>query len=65
VTYILTDGERHHPLWLKLEAHLQARVAILRAKNDGPLDALQTATIRGQITEVKALLSYGAAPLLD
>jgi hypothetical protein len=48
-----------------LEAHLQARVAILRAKNDGPLDALQTATIRGQITEVKALLSYGAAPLLD
>lgn len=65
MTYILTDGERHHPLWLKLEAHLQARVAILRAKNDGPLDALQTATIRGQITEVKALLSYGAAPLLD
>lgn len=65
MTFILTDGERHHPLWLKLEAHLQARVAILRAKNDGPLDALQTATIRGQITEVKALLSYGAAPLLD
>ena len=65
MTYILTDVERHHPLWLKLEAHLQARVAILRAKNDGPLDALQTATIRGQITEVKALLSYGAAPLLD
>lgn len=65
MTFILTDGERHHPLWLKLEAHLQARTAILRAKNDGPLDALQTATIRGQITEVKALLSYGAAPLLD
>lgn len=62
---ILTDGERNHPLWCKLDEHLQARLLILRAKNDGPLDALQTATIRGQITEVKALLSYGAVPLLD
>lgn len=65
MTFILTDGERSHPLWRKLEEHLQARMLILRAKNDGPLDALQTATIRGQITEVKALLSSGAAPLLD
>lgn len=65
MTLVLTDGERHHPLWLKLEAHLQTRAGILRAKNDGPLDSLQTATIRGQITEVKALLSYGATPILD
>jgi hypothetical protein len=65
VNLVLTDGERHHPLWLKLAAHLETRVSILRAKNDGPLDALQTATIRGQIKEVKALLSYGATPFLD
>ena len=65
MTFSLTDGERSHPLWAKLDAHLQARMAILRAKNDGPLDPLLTATIRGQITEVKALLSYGTAPLLD
>jgi len=65
MTFVLTEGERNHPLWRKLETHLQNRVVILRAKNDGPLDALQTATIRGQITEVKALLSYGAVQILD
>jgi hypothetical protein len=44
----LSEGERNHPLWLKIESHLKERVAILRAKNDGPLDTAQTAAIRGQ-----------------
>lgn len=58
----LTEGEKNHPVWQKIEAHLQNRVIILRAKNDGPLDPLQTATIRGQIAEAKALLSYSTMP---
>jgi hypothetical protein len=56
----LTDGERYHPLWLKIEKHLTERLGILRAKNDGALDETQTATIRGQIAEVKGLLGHGA-----
>jgi hypothetical protein len=58
----LTESEKSHFVWQKIEKHLQNRVSILRAKNDGPLDAMQTATIRGQIAEVKALLSYSTMP---
>ena len=50
----LTESEKSHFVWQKIEKHLQNRVNILRAKNDGPLDVMQTATIRGQIAEVKA-----------
>jgi hypothetical protein len=45
---------------LKIEKHLTERLGILRAKNDGALDETQTATIRGQIAEVKGLLGHGA-----
>ena len=61
----LSEGERNHPLWLKIESHLKERIVILRAKNDGPLDTVQTATIRGQIEETKAMLAWGLAPIQD
>lgn len=61
----LSEGERNHPLWLKIESHLKERIVILRAKNDGPLDTVQTATIRGQIAETKAMLAWGLAPIQD
>ena len=61
----LSEGERNHPLWLKIESHLKERIVILRAKNDGPLDTVQTATIRGQIAETKAMLAWGLVPIQD
>ena len=61
----LSEGERNHPLWLKIESHLKERIGILRAKNDGPLDAVQTATIRGQTAEAKAMIAWGLAPIQD
>ena len=62
----LTDGERHHPLWFKIAAHYKERLEILRAKNDGGLTPDETATIRGQIKEVKGILSLGQdLPVLD
>ena len=61
----LSEGERNHPLWLKIESHLKERIVILRAKNDGPLDVVQTATIRGQLAEAKAMIAWGLAPIQD
>jgi len=66
MTLVLSSGEREHPLWRKLAAHMNERLVMLRAKNDGPLDEMQTATMRGQIKELKALMSLGtAAPVSD
>lgn len=44
------------PTWAKLERHLRARLADLRARNDNPQTADETAFLRGRIAEVKALL---------
>ena len=53
---ILTPADRRSPLWLLLEAHYTERLATLRAQNDADKPADKTATLRGQIAEVKALL---------
>ena len=63
---ILTDGDKLTPTWAKLEEHLKDRLAMLRAKNDAPMSEAETATLRGRIAEVKALLSLGdERPVID
>lgn len=54
----LSEIERHQALWIKIEGELTARLAVLREKNDGNLDALETATLRGQIKEVKMMMNW-------
>lgn len=58
----LSDGERMHPLWMRLEQHFRRRLDELRKQNDGPLDEVRTAHLRGRIAEVGALLDL-AEPL--
>jgi hypothetical protein len=57
-TDLVVDAhDRASLLWMKLERHLRARLDLLRRKNDAPtLTPEQTASLRGQILEVKALL---------
>lgn len=50
---VLTDGDSFNPLWLKLKAHFEARLEVLRSQNDGNLDPEATAKMRGRIAEVK------------
>lgn len=52
----LTTAETHGALWQKLKDHLEDRLAEHRRKNDGDLDATQTARLRGRIAELKVLL---------
>ena len=56
----LSEAERHSHIWLVIESKLKARLANLRAYNDGALDVIQTADARGAIKEIKALLALGA-----
>lgn len=43
--------------WIKLKKHFEDRLQELRARNDGNLDAIQTASLRGEIRAVKSSLA--------
>lgn len=53
----LADSDLVSTTWAKLGKRLQERLQTLRAENDGPLDQVATAALRGRIAEVKLLLS--------
>lgn len=53
----LTAADKVSPLWRALSDHYTERLASLRAQNDTSKTPEQTEKLRGQIFEVKALLS--------
>ena len=55
----LTPQDLQSAVWLKLEAYLNERLAALRAQNDGELDEVATARLRGRIAATKELLALG------
>lgn len=55
--FALTQGDRQSQTWLKLKEHLEQKLKNLRGQNDGDLDPIPTAHIRGQIKFVKGLLA--------
>ena len=60
----ISKTEQLSPVWLAIKAHLEARLMRLRVMNENEsLDAVQTASIRGRIAEVKGLLSIGEDPV--
>lgn len=60
----LSKTDRLSPIWVAIKAHLESRLERLRLMNDNEsLDAVQTASIRGRIAEVKGLLSVGEDPV--
>ena len=58
----ITDAELNSPLWLKLLAHWNDELSALRSSNDGDLDELKTAALRGRIKQIKRDIEIGAAP---
>lgn len=58
-SFALTDGEKASSLWKRLEEHLEAELERARVKNDGALDPITTATVRGRIQTYRALLGLG------
>lgn len=57
--FALTEGDKNSSLWKRLEEHFKNELEKARARNDGPLDPVTTANIRGQIKTYRALLSLG------
>ncbi len=53
----LTTNDKTSGLWLRLTAHLEARLAALRVRNDNAaLSDIETAALRGEIRALKTLL---------
>jgi hypothetical protein len=59
---MISEGDRLHPIWMRLTTHLETRIALLRIKNEGDVSETQTARIRGGIAELKAILALGIPP---
>jgi len=61
----LSDSERISACWVKLEKHMKSEIDLLRQRNDADIDAVKTATIRGQILALKKVLSLAATDKSD
>lgn len=57
--FVLAEGEKQSPLWKRLEEHFGERLEHFRSRNDGPLDPVQTANLRGRIETYRDLLALG------
>ena len=55
--FSLSLVERQDPVWQRLCAHMQERIDQLRRENDQDLTEVKTATIRGRISALTALLA--------
>ncbi len=59
---IITESDKQNPLWRKLQDYWAQRLDVLRKKNDCDRDEKATATLRGQIAEVKSMMSLDNPP---
>lgn len=55
--FVLNVQELQSPVWVKLRDHLNERLDYLRKQNDCVMTEQATASLRGQILQVKALLA--------
>jgi hypothetical protein len=55
----LTEGEKAHPLWARLKAHMQDRLADARIRNDASMTEMETAALRGRIACLKTFIALG------
>lgn len=55
----LAPLELQSAVWLKLQQHMEDRLGQLRQQNDGDLDPIATARVRGRSAMLKELLDLG------
>jgi hypothetical protein len=53
----LTEQEAASPMWARMKAHFDSRLAELRAQNDSSKPQEQTERLRGRIAETKYFLA--------
>lgn len=63
VESFLTDDERASGTWRSVQQHLERMLAKKRIENDNPkLTEVETATLRGHVQALKAILALGTKP---
>lgn len=62
---LLSKNERHSAVWVKIAEHFQKRLSESRQENDGRLDEIETARLRGRIAAFKEILALGNPPEPD
>ena len=63
VDNFLTNDERTSPVWESVRGHLERMLARKRVENDNSkLTDVETATLRGHIQCLKAMLALGSKP---
>lgn len=63
IDFHLTDEERTSATWQSVRVHLERMLARKRLENDNPkLTDVETATLRGHIQCLKAVLALSAKP---
>ncbi len=63
IDFFLSKEERESPVWQSLKARLEKKLTSLREKNDDQkLTDMQTATLRGHIDCLKAVIALGNEP---
>lgn len=55
----LTEIELQSAAWQKLKAYMEQRLDECRRRNDGDLNEIETARLRGRIGSLKELLAIG------
>jgi hypothetical protein len=58
----LTHEDRHSRVWAMVMEYVAEQTDLLRRKNDGMLDELTTANIRGRIAALKELAAQATVP---
>ena len=58
----LEPHEIQSALWVKLKTELEARIELQRKRNDGDLNEIETARLRGIIFAYKNLLALAEPP---
>lgn len=59
----LTEEERLSSTWQSVQRHLERMLAKKRLENDNPnLTEVETATLRGHLSCLKAILALGSRP---
>jgi len=56
VPFVLNEEDRRSAVWARLMRYMNDRLAELRLANDADKTEIETAKLRGQITEIKAFL---------
>jgi hypothetical protein len=54
----LSQYESESALWKRIEIELNERLTVLREKNDGNLDPLETSKLRGTIAAYKEIMAW-------